>query len=169
MELLKMSSSRYAINSFLSYLLLLLVLLMPFGCHGQSSVARADCRPTKSDALGPFYQPNAPVRQSVGEGYVLTGTVMSVGDCRPLPKARIEFWLVNPQGEYDDAHRATLFADDQGRYRFESNRPTGYSRRPPHIHIMVTAEGHEQLITQHYPQENATEAVFDLILVPKSK
>ena len=96
----------------------------------------------------------------------MTGAVRSAGDCEPLPNARIEFWLVNPQGQYDDAHRATVFADSQGRYRFRCNRPTDYVGRKPHIHIMVTADGHEQLITQHYPRENTSEAVFDLVLVP---
>ena len=144
--------------------LALLVLFLVLGCSEQATGAGKDCRPTPYDEIGPFYRPNAPVREAVGEGYLLTGMVLSAGDCRPLPKARIEFWLVNPQGQYDDAHRATVFADSQGRYRFRSNRPTDYINRRPHIHIMVTAEGYEQLITQHYPRENAAEAVFDLVL-----
>jgi protocatechuate 3,4-dioxygenase beta subunit len=148
----------------LSRLVPLLVCLLLLGCREQPPAPRSDCRPTPYDEIGPFYRPDAPVRQAVGQGYRLTGTVLSAKDCRPLPKARIEFWLVNPQGEYDDAHRATVFADRQGRYRFESNRPTDYVGRKPHIHIMVTAEGHEQLITQHYPLENTTESVFDLVL-----
>ncbi|MHB8810562.1 MAG: dioxygenase family protein [Desulfobulbaceae bacterium] len=144
--------------------LALLVLFLLLGCSEQATGAGKDCRPTPPDEIGPFYRPDAPIREAVGEGYLLTGTVLSAGDCRPLPKTRIEFWLVNPQGQYDDAHRATVFADADGRYRFRSNRPTDYVNRKPHIHILVTAEGHEQLITQHYPKENATEAVFDLVL-----
>jgi protocatechuate 3,4-dioxygenase beta subunit len=34
----------------------------------------------------------------------------------------------------------------------------------PHIHIKVTAEGHEELVTQHYPKEGNSRAEFDLIL-----
>lgn len=151
-----------------SLLLLLVCCLSLPGCSEQPPEAISDCRPTPYDEIGPFYRPDAPVREAVGEGYLLTGTVQSAGDCRPLPKARIEFWLVNPQGQYDDAHRATVFSDAQGRYRFQSNRPTDYVNRRPHIHIMVTAEGHEQLITQHYPQENTTGGVFDLVLADAS-
>jgi protocatechuate 3,4-dioxygenase beta subunit len=147
-----------------SRLALLVFFLVLSGCSEQPTEARSDCRPTPYDEIGPFYRPNAPVREAVGEGYLLTGAVLSAGDCRPLPGARIEFWLVNPQGQYDDAHRATVFADSQGRYRFQCNRPTDYVGRKPHIHIMVTADGHEQLITQHYPRENTAEAVFDLVL-----
>ncbi len=124
------------------------------------------CEPTPFDEIGPFYRPGAPVRSTVGSGYVLSGQVLSSKGCRPLPKARIEFWLVNPHGEYDDDHRATVFADRQGFYRFESNRPTDYVGRLPHIHIMVTADGHEQLITQHYPKQNEATAEFNLVLVP---
>ena len=134
------------------------------GSSEQALGAGSDCLPTPHDEIGPFYRPNAPVREAVGEGYLLTGSVRSAGDCEPLPDARIEFWLVNPQGQYDDAHRATVFTDSLGRYRFQSNRPTDYVGRRPHIHIMVTADGHEQLITQHYPRENTAEAVFDLVL-----
>jgi protocatechuate 3,4-dioxygenase beta subunit len=145
-------------------LALLFPVLAVLACSEQSPGAKSDCRPTPYDEIGPFYRPNAPVREAVGEGYLLTGTVLSASDCRPLAGARIEFWLVNPQGQYSETHRATVYAGPLGGYRFQSNRPTEYVGRRPHIHIMVTAEGHAQLITQHYPEMNAAEAVFDLVL-----
>jgi protocatechuate 3,4-dioxygenase beta subunit len=79
-------------------------------------------------------------------------------------RARIELWLANSQGEYDDAHRATMFASTAGRYRFESNRPVAYSARPPHIHLRVTARGFRALVTQHYPRAGRTSAVFNIVL-----
>src|SRR3712207_128714 len=42
----------------------------------------ADCKPTQPDMLGPFYEPDAPVRTSVGSGYVLSGTVLAADDCK---------------------------------------------------------------------------------------
>lgn len=134
-------------------------LAVPAGSTGASR-----CAPTRADQLGPFYEPGAPVRSRVGSGYVLRGKVLSTS-CRAIPRARVEFWLVNPQGEYDDAHRATLFARRvDGFYRFESNRPTGYSGRPPHIHVRVSARGFRTLVTQHYPRSGRTGAVFNLVL-----
>lgn len=125
------------------------------------------CRPTPPDALGPFYEPGAPVRSKVGTGYVLTGRVLAARTCRAIPRARIEFWLANPQGEYDDAHRATVVAGRRGGYRFESNKPPSYQSRPPHIHIRVSARGYRTLVTQHYPRANRASAVFNLVLVKR--
>lgn len=126
--------------------------------------ASASCPPTPPDILGPFYKPNAPARPSVGRGHVLKGTVRSAGGCASIPGARIEFWLAGPNGRYDDEHRATVIADPAGAYRFESNFPAGYGGRPPHIHIKVTADRYETLVTQYYPTSNEAEGIFDLVL-----
>lgn len=133
---------------------------------GEAGAAAVGCQATPADALGPFYQPGALERSSVGSGYVLTGVVRSLADCQPIPGAVIEFWLANPSGVYDDDHRATVVAGPQGEYRFESNPPPAYGGRPPHIHVRVSAPGHETLVTQHYPQAGQTEATFDLVLKP---
>lgn len=123
--------------------------------------------PTPSDALGPFYEPGAPVRASVGQGYLLAGGVLSSRDGSALPGAVLELWLAGPDGEYSDAYRATVIADAEGRYRFTSHPPPPYAGRPPHIHLRVSAPGHATLVTQHYPEAGRTEAVFDLILRPR--
>ena len=125
----------------------------------------ANCKPTQPDMLGPFYEPGAPVRTSVGSGYVLSGAVLAANDCKPIPNAKIEFWLANPRGDYDDAHRATVFAGQRGEYRFKSNVPVSYGGRPPHIHVRVKAPGYEELVTQHYLERGQRKANFDLILV----
>jgi catechol 1,2-dioxygenase len=125
----------------------------------------AECKPTQPDMLGPFYEPGAPVRTSVGSGYVLSGAVMDAEECKPIPNARIEFWLANPMGDYDDAHRATVLAGQRGEYRFQSNVPVSYGGRPPHIHVRVRAPGYEELVTQHYPQRGQRKANFDLVLL----
>lgn len=132
---------------------------------GPSAGGAIGCPPTRADALGPFYKAGAPVRAKVGKGgYVLTGQVRAARTCRSLARARIEFWLVNEQGEYDDAHRATVFSRRNGYYRFESNRPVGYEGRPPHIHVRVTARGFRTLVTQHYPRGSRKSATFNLVL-----
>jgi catechol 1,2-dioxygenase len=133
--------------------------------HAAAAGEPADCKPTQPDMLGPFYEPGAPVRTSVGSGYVLSGAVLAAAECKPIPNAHIEFWLANPRGDYDDAHRATVFAGQRAEYRFESNVPVSYGGRPPHIHVRVRAPGYEELVTQHYPERGQRKANFDLVLV----
>jgi protocatechuate 3,4-dioxygenase beta subunit len=91
--------------------------------------------------------------------------VLAAEECRPIPNAKIEFWLANPRGDYDDAHRATVYVSERGRYRLESNVPVYYGGRPPHIHVRVGAPGYEELVTQHYPERGQRKANFDLVLV----
>ncbi|NTV50442.1 MAG: intradiol ring-cleavage dioxygenase [Geobacteraceae bacterium] len=129
----------------------------------------ATCVPTPWDEIGPFYRPNAPVRDSIGKGYLLRGTVRSAEDCLPLRNVRIEVWQAGPGGSYSDVYRATIFSDRSGRYRLETNVPPPYGPRPSHIHILVDAKGFEGLITQHYPKKGEKGAKFDLVLVPESK
>jgi protocatechuate 3,4-dioxygenase beta subunit len=130
-------------------------------------VADYQCLPTRPDMKGPFYQPGAPLRSSVGKGYAMIGTVKSARDCTSIAGAVIEFWLTNPQGDYDDQHRATVMADGSGAYRFESARPTDYSFRQPHIHLRISALGFKPLVTQHYPEDGLSKARFDIVLVPE--
>ena len=133
--------------------------------HAAAGDGPANCKPTQPDMLGPFYEPGAPVRTSVGSGYVLSGAVLAAAECKPIQDARIEFWLANSRGDYDDAHQATVFADQRGGYRFESNMPVSYGGRPPHIHVRVRASGYEELVTQHYQERGQRKANFDLVLV----
>lgn len=152
----------------LPLVLLYAAVLSSLALTGNQALA-AKCRPTPWDEIGPFYRPNAPVRSSIGKGYLLSGTVRSSRDCSPISGARIEIWQTGPGGQYDETHRATLFADRQGRYRIETVAPRGYGQRPSHIHLLVDAKGFEGLITQHYPKQGAKKESFDLVLVPESK
>ena len=130
-----------------------------------AQAAQPACAPTPADMEGPFYKPNAPVRASIGRGLVVAGVVRTAGNCTPIPNARIEWWQVNPQGEYDDAHRATQTADAEGRYRFETSPPVAYFGRPPHIHVKVLAPDHRTLTTQIYPKTGQSEIAFDFVLL----
>jgi protocatechuate 3,4-dioxygenase beta subunit len=149
-------------RAFMRFLLLCPCILIVFF----SSVQAEMCSPTRPDMLGPFYVPDAPVRSTVGKGYVLHGTVRSSKTCSPVSDALLEFWLTGPDGQYDDSHRATVYADEKGSYHFESNQPKPYYGRPPHIHVRVTARGFTPLVTQHYPEKGKSDAIFDLVLVP---
>lgn len=125
-----------------------------------------ECSPTPPDSLGPFYKPGAPQRRQVGTGYYLIGTVISAATCEPIPHARIELWMAGPDGNYSDKYRATIKTGPSAAYQFKSHITSGYSGRPPHIHMRISAKGFKTLVTQHYPDEGQPEDVFDLVLVP---
>jgi protocatechuate 3,4-dioxygenase beta subunit len=132
----------------------------------QTEKSVTGCEPTPPDYLGPFYKAGAPVRSSVGTGYEISGVVRSSANCAALADTKIELWLTGPGGNYDDEHRATVYSDGAGEFRFESNFPPGYSGRPPHIHIRISANGFRTLATQHYPAAGQAVGEFDIVLVP---
>jgi protocatechuate 3,4-dioxygenase beta subunit len=129
-----------------------------------AAAAAWKCTPTPHDEIGPFYRPNAPLRDRIGSGYVLTGTVRSAATCKPIPGARVEFWQAGPDGQYSDAYRATIFSDRRGRYRLTTSVPPPYARRPAHIHLLVDMRGYAGLISQHYPKAGKRKATLDLVL-----
>ncbi|MDT8440256.1 MAG: hypothetical protein RQ723_01180 [Desulfuromonadales bacterium] len=146
--------------------IVLLLVLAVAPVYSVAATQVTGCTPTPEDELGPLYRPDAPVRRSVGDGYLLMGRVRSATDCSPLADARIEIWLAGPHGLYGDDWRATLFSSADGTYSFHSHVPPRYGLGRPHIHVKVSTPGHQPLTTQHYPQPGAGAAVFDLVLRP---
>ncbi len=99
---------------------------------------------------------------------------------RPLPFVLIDIWHTSPEAQYDyheadpnvkfeykeelnthgvSSHfdyRARLITDEQGRYEYETVKPSAYfdpddsTWRCPHIHYYVQASGYKSVITQLY-------------------
>ena len=141
------------------------IALLLLGSAPLPTTAQPACAPTPADAEGPFYKAGAPMRESTGKGFVVSGTVKSAGSCASIAGARVEWWQANPKGTYDDEHRGTLVTRSDGAYRFETDFPPAYFGRPPHIHFKVFAPGHRALTTQLYPKPGQTEITFDLVIV----
>ena len=131
--------------------------------NGNSYVG--DCK-TTSDILGPFYRPNSPVRSNLviegapGELVKLVGTVKH-SDCTTLyKKAKVELWHCSADEIYDNdsdefKYRGTTFSDSQGKYHFTTQMPVPYDAgggnyRPAHFHMMISAPGYQNLVTQLY-------------------
>jgi len=148
-----------------------MVLLLLMGTQWEPwenfSYGQSPCQPTASDIEGPYYVPGAPERSKIGSGLIIRGTVRSSEDCSLLTDARIEWWQVNPEGIYDDAHRATLYAGQGSTYTLETHAPVSYFRRPAHVHVKVFAPGHDTLTTQIYPKVDESEIRFDFVLRKK--
>jgi protocatechuate 3,4-dioxygenase beta subunit len=130
------------------------------------AAAQARCAPTKPDALGPFYTPNAPARDTTGRGLVVAGRVLSSATCEPIAGARIEWWSADGRGGYNDEHRASQTVGRDGAFRYETDFPGRYPGRPPHLHVRITAPGHRALVTQLYPRPGETKIDTDFVLLP---
>jgi protocatechuate 3,4-dioxygenase beta subunit len=114
---------------------------------------------TSSNQEGPFYSPGSPERSSLIEEGMPGVPILIIGrvfdqECNPIPGAKLDFWLADVDGEYDNLGyrlRGHVFTDPQGNYILESIEPTSYTGRPPHIHVKVfSANGLELLTTQMY-------------------
>lgn len=138
--------------------------------------------------LGPFYVPGAPLRSfgdsivtdpaTGGTPLVMTGTVKDL-DGRPVARASLDVWQVQPSGLYDIEEdpakrnlRGRFETGGDGVYRFTTVRPVDYtipddgpvgkmlratgrrSWRPAHVHFMITADGFEPLVTHLFDESS---------------
>lgn len=110
-----------------------------------------------------------------GKEILLFGRVTDT-DGAPIPRAEIDVWQTDAKGLYDlQANdpsvmdmRGRFRCDAQGRYHLRTVKPIGYSvpmdgpvgrmvqqqgrhgHRPAHIHVLVAAPGHRELVTALY-------------------
>jgi catechol 1,2-dioxygenase len=112
---------------------------------------------TVPDAEGPFYKPNAPMRNVItaeGSPLVIEGKVLRADDCKtPVGDAAIDIWHCDNHGDYDMEGfncRASFKTDKNGNYSFTTILPPAYGSRPKHIHFKIRAEGYDELTTQLY-------------------
>ena len=89
-------------------------LLMP--AHAQGLAATQTMRGGANN-----YMPGAPVVSRIGKGgFLMSGTVRSAGDGKPLAGMRIQIWAHTTEGREDEwhSHGATL-SDAEGRFRMD--------------------------------------------------
>ena len=109
------------------------------------------------------------------------GRVTDADSGAAIPAAVVDIWQASTNGLYDfqdAAHQAAnnlrgkFRTDDEGRYWFYCLKPTAYSlpqdgpsfrllqmldrhpMRPAHIHLMVSAGGYAQCVTQIFPSND---------------
>jgi protocatechuate 3,4-dioxygenase beta subunit len=133
----------------------------------------ATCRPNIVADPSPndTYLPGSPVRAVAGRGHVISGVVRSSKTCRPIARARLEFFHAGPDGNYSDgvsswAGRATVFTKADGSYRFESRYPSNSAGVRPHIHFRVTAPGFRNVNATYFTRVEKPDARVLLVLVP---
>jgi catechol 1,2-dioxygenase len=142
----------------------------------------------------PFELPHRPDEK--GDPTLVTGRVIDA-DGTPLAGANLDIWQADADGCYssfmpgppDGNLRGQVTSDDQGRYEFRTVLPGPYTIpldgptgkmtaaadwspwRPAHIHLIVSAEDHEPLVTQlfidssDYLDSDVASAVKDPLIV----
>jgi catechol 1,2-dioxygenase len=123
---------------------------------------------TTTDILGPYYRPNAPMRTNVNpKGYTgellhLTGAVFENDGKKPFRNCLIEVWQCDHNQAYDNTsneyrYRGAQKTGPDGKYHFITARPVPYPAapgsdilRPAHIHMRLSGENEQDLITQFY-------------------
>jgi protocatechuate 3,4-dioxygenase beta subunit len=115
-------------------------------------------RPTPPNTLGPFYVGGAPRKEKLtaagasGTPLLVAGRVINTRG-KELPDAKLEVFHSDAHGEYDMQGfncRGDIRVTRNGSYGYETVVPGQYGGRAQHIHYMITAPGHRQLITQLY-------------------
>jgi hypothetical protein len=139
--------------------------LAALAAGSSASGAGAACAPTIVDGGGPFSRVVPPLRAKIGKGFVLTGVVLDT-NCRPIPRAQVQFWQSSKDGVYRRSGSGTVIADKAGRFRFQGPFPPRYEGFPPHIHIRVDAADYEQLLTRYVPATGSHRGTIRLVLVP---
>ena len=141
-------------------------LVAGFALEAADAPAASSCRPTRSDAAGPFQQTGvaAPRRARIGTGHVLHGRVLRVPGCSPVARALVVLWQAGPNG-YGPRGRGSVVTDRAGRFRFEGPVPASYGRQP-HIHIAVIHPAYEELVSRYIVQPGSKSGRIRLVLTP---
>jgi protocatechuate 3,4-dioxygenase beta subunit len=139
---------------------------------GTPELSPASWSPSHADILGPYYAPGAPFRGKItaplepGKTLQIRGRVWSFTTKKPVPNTMLDVWQADAEGVYDKSeasdrlairdfrNRIRLMTDESGYFDFETVKPGEYAAgggiRPSHIHFLVRALGHKQLVTQIY-------------------
>lgn len=129
------------------------------------------CLVTEPNIEGPYYRGGAPMRRALvdqgirGVPLVISGRVLSQ-DCKtPLGEVLMDVWQADAEGRYDNDGtfgrgatplrlRGKLVTDASGAYSVQTILPGRYlnggTYRPAHVHVKLSAHGHQPITTQLY-------------------
>lgn len=136
---------------------------------------------TPAQTEGPFYKAGSPQRARLSEAttagtkLIVIGYVLAHGTCRPIPRAWLDFWQADAQGNYDNAGyrlRGYQFTDEAGIYYLETVAPGLYPGRTRHIHVKVRVPNGATLTTQLYfsgEGHNQDDGIFNPMLVASTR
>jgi protocatechuate 3,4-dioxygenase beta subunit len=123
------------------------------------------CQATQADAVGPFFEPGAPMRVMIadanepGERLLIMGQVLGADCVTPVAGVHIEVWQADRDGAYHTAAeqyrlRGWVTTDPTGAFMVDTIMPGSYVQgtgpRPAHLHFTFTHPDHRPVTTQIY-------------------
>jgi hypothetical protein len=124
---------------------------------------RPNCEATDSNPGGTNnYIPDAPERESLGSGFVITGLVRSAEGCRALEGVRVQVWLATQTGGERD-NRASVRTGPDGRYRIQTD-PTVPQFGEPNIHVGYDDGDYAEVFIRRVVDLDDERAVVNLTL-----
>ena len=124
---------------------------------------------------GPYWIDGTLTRRDIREGkagvpLLLTLSVQNAATCRPIPRADVEIWHCDADGDYSgfDGSSRTRYlrghqiADADGRVNFVTIIPGWYPGRTPHIHLKVHVGGRVVHTGQIFFSEKILSQVYKL-------
>lgn len=145
--------------------------------------AQPNCVTTLCKTLGPCHLDGIGDRIDISEGFPglparMSLRIVDAASCAPIPGARIEIWHTNAGGYYtgegtarmcthgdaeataSKAFRGVQATDADGQAGFLTVYPGWYPGRTVHIHLRVTVDGHDQLVSQLLFDDTLSDLIF---------
>lgn len=131
--------------------------------HAQDAFA-----PTKTMRGGSNnYRPNAPLVESLGSGFIMSGMVRKAGSGEPLPNVRIQIWAATTRGgEREPSNHGSVMTLTDGSFRLELEQIVPNFGQP-HAHLAYDDPAFETVFLRPVmPSASDTSLQADFILAP---
>ncbi len=113
------------------------------------------------------YRPNAPLVESLGSGFIMSGTVRRAGTGELLPNIRIQIWAATTRGgEREPSNHGSVMTLADGSFRLEMEQIVPNFGQP-HAHLAYDDTAFETVFLRPVmPSAHDTKLHADFVLAP---